>query len=308
VDGALHTWLPGSGLLTLVGRAKTAGVDVILTGEGSEFALDSAPGVFAEYMARSPTKATNCLLQFDGVREARIEFTKRMLKGILVGGVLPKTVIDLRRRTQRRFCPDWAGEELRRLLRRPFLDVRPTWSYGQRSRITNLASAYSLMSLVDHMGRWEIATGVRFAFPYLDDGLLAFLARVPSSAIFAGARERGLLREALEDFVPDSLRYRQDKGEAPSAALEQYVASGGTDSVREFLDVRELARLGLVNPARFQRSFHRMAGSHPGASVAEWQAVWGAVAAEAYVRWFLEFRAGSSAGPQQGISSHGAIP
>jgi asparagine synthase (glutamine-hydrolysing) len=140
--------------------------------------------------------------------------------------------------------------------------------------------------------RWEMLTGLSIAYPYLDDDYARFVGRIPSEALFAGARERGLLRESMEGLVPDSVRYRMDKSLGHEVLAQVFDAVGGGHAVSELLTMRELATLGIVDPSRFRAAFEAFA-QDPGKHLSSQMALWSAITAEGYVRWFNNFRSGN---------------
>ena len=149
------------------------------------------------------------------------------------------------------------------------------------------------MAARENASRWETATGLPICFPYLDDTYVLFVARLPSSAMFAGARERGLLRESMEGVVPDGIRYRMDKARPYHAFAELFSMPVGRASVADLVTMRELERLQMVDPSSFRTAFDRFARD-PYANPRDWTTLWSALTAEAYVRWFREFKAGST--------------
>jgi asparagine synthase (glutamine-hydrolysing) len=283
VDGSIQAYLPGSGTLALVHRAREAGAEVVMTGEGSELALDTISDVFADFLRTAPGSALTCLARFRGVDETWRQSVRRLAVGPLARAIVPTRVREALRRSVPRPAPEWVAPRLEALLRRPLREPGAPVACSQRDRVARLASSPLLTATIDHLLRWEIATGVRFSFPYLDDDFLQFVGRVPSSAVFAGARDRGLLRESLAGIVPDSLRYRTDKARPYQAVVEQYEAMGGFAAVGDLVTMRELGRLGLVHPEKFRRNFEAWA-SDPAPASGECELLWGAIAGEAYVR------------------------
>jgi hypothetical protein len=149
------------------------------------------------------------------------------------------------------------------------------------------------MASGEHLARWEVATGLPIRRAYLDDQYVLFVARIPSGAIFAGARERGLLRESMQGVVPDSVRYRTDKARPFHGFAESFAAAGGIDAVRDLISMEELNRLGIVDRRLYRTCFERFAAD-PLAHPAGWHSLWGAITAEAYVRWFQRFNTRTS--------------
>ena len=183
----------------------------------------------------------------------------------------------------------WAGPRYASFLsaQRDYSDPRPV--YSQRERIVDLASSDLLMGVRDVYTRWEMASGLAITFPYLDDDYVRFVGRIPSGAIFAGARERGLLRESMEGLVPDSVRYRMDKARGGDAFPELFRAMGGHEAMGDLGAMRELESLGILDATKFRLAFRRFAAD-PYADPVCWHALWGALTAEAYVHWFNDLR------------------
>ncbi len=161
--------------------------------------------------------------------------------------------------------------------------------------MTDLASSATVMWTREAWSRWEIAAGLPVALPYLDDDFVRFVGRIPSAAIFACARERGLLRESMEGLVPDTVRYRMDKARPDHSFAELFRAMGGRGAVGDLVSMRELERLGIVSAKDFAPAFDGFAAD-PFADPLCWRALWAAITAEAYVRWFNDFRAKTLSG------------
>ncbi len=304
VDGFTHTHAPVSVMLSAMALAKSEGAELVLTGEGVELLLDSDAAVFGDFLLSSPLQALRCASRFSGISyyESRPRSWRRLVLGPLLRRTAPRFAMDLRARrialrTTRRRIRDlpWAGPRLKDFLttRRDYPGSPPILS--QRDRVTRLASSELLMATRENTSRWEIAGGLPIVLPYLDDDFAMFAARIPSAAIFAGARERGLLRESMEGLVPDTVRYRMDKSRLDQAFSELFSAMGGARAVDDLLTMRELGALDIVDASRFRSAFERFAAD-PDADPAGWTTLWAPITAEAHVRWFQELRAASSSG------------
>jgi asparagine synthetase B (glutamine-hydrolysing) len=296
VDGAVHGTAPSSSLFAAVERAKATGVELLLAGDGAEWTLDASSAVFGDFLLRSPLNALWCASRFRSICETRPQIWRRLVVGPFLRGALPAFFLHRRRlRVERRTglgrsrTLAWAGPRLKAFLTasRNYPPQSPIQS--QRERVLALASASVPMVIRESFSRWEIACGLPIAFPYLDDEFARFAARVPSGAIFAGARERGLLRESMEGLIPDRVRYRMDKARPHRAFAELFSASGGLDAVKDLVTMRELECLGIVEAKGFRAAFERFAAD-PYADAAAWTTLWPAITAEAYVRWFNDFK------------------
>jgi asparagine synthase (glutamine-hydrolysing) len=302
IDGSAHAIGPATTMFAATDRARIAGVERILEGGGSELLFDADAAVFGDFLLSHPIRAVACLGRFKTIRETRPQMWRRMVGGPLLRQLLPASALDVRlrwaqrnREKARRHELPWAGPRLRSFLaeRRTYPGRAPILT--QRERVETLASSELLMAMREHASRWELGCGLPISFPYLDDEFVQFVGRVSSADVFVGARERGLLRESMEGLVPDSVRYRMDKARPDDAFIELFAAMGGAGSMSDLVSMRELGKLGIVEAKAFGAAFDRFA-ARPQDRPADWNALWGAITAEAYVRWFSGFKAGDAWG------------
>jgi hypothetical protein len=257
-------------------------------------------------LLRHPLDALRSASRFQAIYETRPQSWRRLILGPLLRCALPAAVLERRRSHVHRrglirkaATLAWAGPRFATFLnsRQDYADPRPV--HSQRARIVGLASSDLLMGVREVFARWEMAGGLPISLPYLDDDYVRFVGRIPSAAIFAGARERGLLRESMEGLVPDSVRYRMDKARGGDAFAELFRAMGGNEAMGDLGTMRELESLGILDSKKFRLAFHRFAAD-PYADPVCWHALWGALTAEAYVRWFNDLKAdhGQRTSPQ----------
>ena len=301
VDGQVHHILPAAPMLAAMGRARAAGIERLLDGIDSEAVLDSDGAVFGDFLLNQPLAALGNVLRFQATGETRPQVWRRMLVGPLLRHVLPRFVVDARGRAARNRAArikaasfPWAGPRLAAFLANADHVSRPRPIGSQRHRVSTLACSSFLMENREHGSRVEIADGVRVCRPYLDDEFLSFMARVPSAAIFVGARDRGLLRESMTGCVPESLRNRRDKARPREALAEAFAFVRHTPELRELLSMRELQALGIVDAKSFRAAFDRVA-SDPLRDDRAFCSVWAAIAGEEYVQWFRQLAATSTA-------------
>jgi asparagine synthetase B (glutamine-hydrolysing) len=295
IDASAHAVGPASSLFAAMTRARSAGAELTLMGEGAEAVFDSDPAIFAHYLLHSPLRALACAARFRGVNATRWGSVRRLVVGPIARTLVPERVLDARRRLVRWRREKaggggaaWAGPRLTAFFRDAPERPVPKAMYSQRERIAQLASAPIPMAVGEHLARWEVATGLAIRRPYLDDRFVQFVGRIPSGALFAGGRERGLLRESMAGAVPDSVRYRTDKARPFQAFEDLFRAMGGSQAVEELVTMRELASLEFVNPDRYRAAFERFAAD-PSADPSAWSTLWGPLTAEAYLRWFNDF-------------------
>jgi hypothetical protein len=293
-DGSVQSIAPCAVALAAFDRIRELGAEAILTGAGSEILLDASPDVFRDFFLRSPARASRALLRYRGFDKSRFEAAERLLVRPLLRSAVPTTLLQWRRQLRgHRAFPAWAGPVLRSRLGglRETGHIRP--HRGQRERVLGLPRSPYLATPLESLRRLETVTGLPILVPFLDDAVATFLARVPSSAIFAGGRERGLLRESMAGMTPDSLRYRTDKGSPLAAFRDELARLGGYEGLRDLVEAREMEAAGLVEPEIFRRDFEKFA-ANPDADPMGWGRLWPVLTGEAYLRWFRDFAKSSA--------------
>ncbi|MGY4329378.1 asparagine synthetase B (glutamine-hydrolyzing) [Bradyrhizobium sp. LB7.2] len=85
-----------------------------------------------------------------------------------------------------------------------------------------------LLMRVDKM---TMAYGIEARVPFLDRRLIEFAMAVPSNAKLAGARTKGLMREAVAGIIPESIRLAPKKGFG--APVDRWLRAPFADLVRE---------------------------------------------------------------------------
>jgi asparagine synthetase B (glutamine-hydrolysing) len=312
VDGQINQILPSAVMSVAMARAREAGVDRVFDGMDSEAIFDADGVVFGDFLLRHPFAALSNATRFHAIGETRWRWWRRMLIGPLARHVLPPFVIEARGKVlrgrlarARAASLPWAGPRLRAFLGNPDNCLRPRPIGSQRARVSALASSPALTVNRDSASRWEIAGGVPISRPYLDDEFLQFMGRVPSAAIFAGARDRGLLRESMAGRVPETLRNRMDKSRPREALASAFAALRDSSALSSLLSMRELEALGIVDARSFRSAFDDFAAD-PLRDDAAWIYLWAAISGEAHTRWFREFMA--TQGPRQATREFVALP
>jgi hypothetical protein len=69
--------------------------------------------------------------------------------------------------------------------------------------------------------------GVQPAFPFLDTDLVGYLMGVPGSAVMDSGVPKAILRRAMRDLLPGTVRNRRDKGDATDINLARIVKNWG---------------------------------------------------------------------------------
>ena len=184
----------------------------------------------------------------------------------------------------RRHDVRWAGPELARVLREndepraaPLCPTEPgeffTW----------LSDSPATLQYAEIRALFETEVGCATSDPYLDEGFVGLVSRLPRASTFYDNRTRGLFRHALAGLVPDALRLRPDKAGFREAGDEMLRKGGGLFGLRDLSDMRMLDACGVVNGRAYREDFDRLADA--GTPVTEESLdLWPPLALEAFAR------------------------
>ncbi len=96
----------------------------------------------------------------------------------------------------------------------------------QISRIATVLSVnYFMTSLLERKDRMSMAHGLEVRVPFADHRILEYVYNVPWSIKFEGRREKALLRDAMEDILPDKIinRKKSPYPKTHNPKYEEYV-------------------------------------------------------------------------------------
>ena len=117
---------------------------------------------------------------------------------------------------------------------------------AQYLEMTTFLPGYLLSSQGDRMLMGNTVEG---RFPFLDHELTALAASIPASAKLASLQEKSILKQAVDDLLPEEIVSRPKQPyRAPDAA--SFRSPPGEALVDEMLDEAALARAGLFAPAK----------------------------------------------------------
>jgi asparagine synthase (glutamine-hydrolysing) len=289
VDGmpAPSTMLSAAHSIGAVTRAE--GVDVMLTGDGSDQVLDGTPRLFGELARKGhivrgldgalETRGGACFYQ------GRLERLGHFFLRPLADPLLPQSGLRTLRRWRRR-PPPWAGPALAqqfeglafRASRPETLDDSPGERYA-RSLGWPCFGHWAGVRLQE-----EIVTGYARRDPFFDDEFLRFAATLPPLSLMRGGFIKGLMREAIRGLVPEDLRLRETKGTSYFFTEQAIAAAGGVAVLSALADVRMLADLRLVEPGAFRRFLNGFGG--PARRDANYRDVWCILSTEAFLRQY----------------------
>jgi len=157
----------------------------------------------------------------------------------LLAGYVPYQYVYLRQLLRERRYRDFAVESAKardtvgRLARRRVWEsrhrvdagslLRPGWTSGKqrphdprvqddlKRRLLQDLTTFSLPSLLRYEDRNSMAHSMESRLPFLDQELVAWILRLPASAIVSGGWSRRILREAMRGILPDQIRERRRK-------------------------------------------------------------------------------------------------
>jgi asparagine synthase (glutamine-hydrolysing) len=157
----------------------------------------------------------------------------------LLGGYVPYQYVYLRQLLREHRYREFALESAKardtvgRLARRRLWEgrhqvdigslLRPEWTRGKRrpddprvqddlkKRLLQDLTTFSLPSLLRYEDRNSMAHSMESRLPFLDQELVEWILRLPSSAIVSGGWSRRIMREAMRGILPEEIRRRRRK-------------------------------------------------------------------------------------------------
>ncbi|MEX1047241.1 MAG: asparagine synthase-related protein [Actinomycetota bacterium] len=249
------------GLSAFWSRAKNEGARVLITGHlGDQFVFDRS------YLVDL----------FDGLRWRDIyahlrEYprwyteadTTPLSRGFfrqVVRDHLPASLLPVARRARAAIRPPtldnpWYSDNFRRLASQPVSSppfVRSQFASAHAASIYAQARGRQIMLALEWDNLAHSARGLDLCFPFADRDLISYLMSIPGEMSNYGGVPRMILREAMKDVIPNSVRNRRWKatyGRIMEDALHldepQLLSAAG--------DPRTAARLGFVDPGRVRR-------------------------------------------------------
>ena len=125
------------------------------------------------------------------------------------------------------------------------------WSKLERAawlEVTTLLEPYLLAAQGD---RVAMAHGVEGRYPFLDDRVFAYAARLAPAAKLDGMREKVALRELAEKLLPPTIAQRR-KQPYRAPEVDPFFAEGAPAWVDDALSPAALAEIGIWDPSRVE--------------------------------------------------------
>lgn len=263
------------------------GVKHLLTGEGGDDVFGGDERVFADrVLSGHPVDALRqaARLRAWGRHKAWARVRTLVIRPIVLRA-LPRRLAGLRAARRRRFWPAWAGPRLIKILSTgvalPY-DLRWEERTTDSSWLEHRSTATYYLDCSAARAQMEEVGGFLRSDPILDGEVVDFVASLAPEILFHGGWVRGLYREALEGWVPETLRRRPDKANFETALVEFAGGRQGLEDLSDLASCERLADLGVVEPRPFKERFDRLVND-PSDGVL-WLEVLRVLSAEAFVR------------------------
>lgn len=263
--------LPGDQMSRRLMRTiRDRGMRVVLSGAGGDQGFFGTLHHYADLMRR-----LRLITLARRVRDDRRSGTAWRPSSLIVEGIWPLTPRWLKalvRPAARRWrgyrgYPAWVAAELavgvdleRRL--RPAIQetvAGPQAVQAVRREYTSGWSHHFLESAERSAAEW----GLEERYPFLDRRVIEFALSLPDDQRCRGTLTRYVVRQALGDYLPRSVRTREDKADFTFYVVESLVALGG----RRLFEHLEVASRGWVDQAASAAALRRAraaAGRRPG--------------------------------------------
>jgi asparagine synthase (glutamine-hydrolysing) len=234
----------------LMGLARSHGVKVLLNGQGADEVLAGYGSYFSEYWADLVWAGH----LWQALQEVRAygkahgrQVARRQVEQALrcAAGRLAHRLPAHKRASQQRLATRLEGDAW------VSGDVKRAWVPEQHATVESLQA--SLQRSLEHdplplylrvEDRNSMAHGVEVRLPFMDYRLVAFAFRLGSRWKLRGGYNKFLLREAMNDRIPPSVRTRVDKFGFPNSA-DHWFRTELYQPFRDLLSSRSVRESGL---------------------------------------------------------------
>jgi asparagine synthase (glutamine-hydrolysing) len=254
--------------------ARTAGVKVVLDGQGADEMLAGYHGFFGPRLAALLREGRWSAL----ARESR---RLQQLHGYSAAHVLARMTDAL--------LPDRVRQALRRAAGKPsataspWLDLsrlgcRPEDPFealgARRPGVRNLSRTQLVATNLPMLLHWEdrssMAHGVEARVPFLDHRLVEFALGLPDDYKLADGTTKRILREAMRGILPEEVRERRDK--LGFVTPEEAWVRRAPQPFRQALDAAVQAAGGIIRP-EVLRDFNEMVAGRRGFNHDWWRVI-----------------------------------
>lgn len=283
VDAAPLCWPTAAMEIEMMTRARENGAERVLTGGGGDQLLNGNPRALATLVGyRSLREALSTARSLRGFEQPRSPAVSWVVRPLLAT-VFPRSVRVARARLARIVVPAWAGPLLRAFIETQ-RDRRAESAEAATSAVapSGVTDARERIALAWLRHANEVAAGIRRVDPYLDAEVIATVGSFPPSWLLHGGVRRGLFREAMRGWLPETTRLRDDKA-CFEPALEAMLAARKGKALDALTTGDHLAARGIVDRARFATAARSFL-ARPSADPTSWSTLWPALAVEAFLR------------------------
>jgi asparagine synthase (glutamine-hydrolysing) len=286
---------PSSVPLHVVSTLASRQVKVVLTGEGSDELLAG----YGRYpRALLNWRAGRLYSRLPASLRARIAARASALPGI-AGRYARRSFLAVDHAAESTFFDNFAAIDLRlqrQLLAPRFADqLRGDTVYagmlsrfnetGRGSELDRLLytdlSTY-LVELLMKQDQMSMSASIESRVPFLDHHLVEFAATLPTDRKLAGFTTKRILREAVADIVPWSVRTRSKMGFP--VPFGQWLRGAWNDVAREVLTDARTRQRELARPEAVDTLLHEARAGLPGAG----DAIWSLLNLELWHRTFID--------------------
>lgn len=249
---AINTFLISAG-------ARSAGVKVLLSGQGADEYLGGYRRYQAERLLRSlPAPLRSALAVFGRLashqlsgqfnatsrRLARLAYLANQSPAARLLGMYTWTASDTVKDLLIA-APQWTGGATFEALFDTYSDN------GILDAMMKVDQRYDLMSLnLCYTDRMSMAVGVEARVPFLDFDLVRVMNAIPVGLKVKGRQSKYVLKKAMEPYLPREIIYREKAGFGlPLRAWLQH----SNEMVNRYLDGDRIKRQGLFKPVAVQR-------------------------------------------------------
>ena len=248
--------------------AAQNGVKVILGGQGADETIAGYFNYFSHYWAT--------LLATDGLAKVWQEIDnfagvhggnrKHMLKDVLVRSFKAKlkhlsTYRALARWRRGKYINknnSWFTQDILKSL--PFQDIG-----ADQSLDTALRSSIEQANLPHYLrieDRNSMAHSIESRLPFMDYRLISYVMQLPAAWKMRGPWNKFVLREAMRDKIPESIRTRPDKI-GFSFPAQKWLGEGLDKVLLELLDTQEMRERGIYDVAAIRRDVGQLRRQNP---------------------------------------------
>jgi len=142
--------------------------------------------------------------------------------------------------------------------------VGPGKSYAHREWLD--VTSLSIPMLLHYEDRMSMSHGSEVRVPFLDYRIVEWLAKVPVNYKLAGGWTKRILRDAIEELVPESIRWRRDKRGFNLPEREWFRGPCAPQVMRIIDEGMICESLGLVNAELFKSAFQKFVKDGTGLS------------------------------------------